>query len=903
VGFGRAARWLLLFAGLALWGTPAFGQEPAVPAGSDDRLTEAEFREVADSLLAMQVGFGDHRQVELTARQLHTMVVESFGRDSAQALEVEWLIADATIRQSRFEEALQMARSIAPRANRQLDPDDLLLWRIFNLLVQATVQSGHAEEAQSLGADMLVEAEKRFGMDHFAALAIRLQMARAAQFLGQFETSRTHFTRIIEATARSPGNWQRQIHATALSEFGVLLNDSGKPEEALGPLNDAIAVYLDLYSVLKHPDMAPDVLTAVATKARALWYLERLDLLEDLVAPYLSRIEDVYGRDSSHWADFAKFMALADFGNGGDPVRAERGIALLREVEAIYAVDRSPQERFLLEARDLLGMFLAKTGRLEESLDVFGRTLENDALPRGDFYLYALALAARDGVWDSARAGEGVLDYLQVAHLKGAARAQALLNRRLAAGTGEAASVLRDVSDAETAISLVRKTLAAALSVPANERDRLAETALRERLKQLEESRNAIRQRMDAEYPSLAAVTGNSSLSKAEIQSLLGEDEALVILETGSQVGIPMALVLTRDSGFWYSIDTPPSNIAAAVEAIRSSVNLELNVRAARSRQKDKVDPAAFPLDAAHWLYRTLLGPAEQDLAGKSHVYFDLRGPVTAIPPGLLVASMPADDTAQPEWLVRRFAITVLPSTSALRTAGLGSVRQPALPVLAFADPVFAGTGNTAPSALRGALRPLPETADEAAAVVSALDASDGIRLGADASEAALKAMDLEDYRVLYFATHGLVAGDIAGTDRAPLAEPALALTAGGGEDGFLTASEIAQLRLAADWVVLSACNTALGAKPGAEPLSGLAQAFLYAGARALMVSHWPVESHSAVQLMTDLFRLRAEAPPMRAAEAHRQAILSMLDAPENPAWTHPAYWAPFILVGVPDRR
>lgn len=902
MGVLRAPLWLALLAGLAFCGPSAFAQEQAASTNSEDRLTEAEFREVANSLLALQIGFGDHRQVEINARQIYPLVVESFGRDSPQALEVEWLIADATIRQSRFDEALQMARSIAPRANRQLAPDDLLLWRIFNLLVQAMVQSGHAEEAQSIGADMLVEAENRFGADHFPALAIRLQMARAARFLGQFETSRTHFTRVIEATAGSQGNWQRQFQATALSELGVLLNDTGRPEEALGPLDDAIGAYLDLYGELKHPDMAPDVLTAAVTKARALWYLERLDEVAELVGPFLSRIEDVYGRDSSHWADFAKFMGLALFGNGADPVRAEQGIALLRDVEAIYTVDRSPQERYLLEVRDLLGMLLAKTGRLEESLEMFGRTLENDALPRGDFYLYALGLAARDGVWDSERAGEGVLDYLQVVHSKGAARAQTLLNGRLAAGSGEAASVLRDLSDAETGISLVRKDLAAALSMPADKRDRAAETALRERLRRLEENRSTIRQRIDADYPSLAAVTGNATLSKAEIQSLLGEDEALVILETGSLGGIPMGLVLTRDSGFWYSIDTPPENIAAAVDAIRSSVNLKLDVRAARSRQKDKADPAAFPVDAAHWLYRTLLGPAEEDLAGKSHVYFDLRGPATAIPPHLLVASMPSDENAQPEFLVRRFAITVLPSVSALRTAGLSGAHRPAKPVLAFADPVFAETGNVVPPGLRGALKPLPETADEAGAVVSALHAPEGIRLGAKASEAELKATHLEDYRVLYFATHGLVAGDIAGTDRAPLAEPALALTAGEGEDGLLTASEIAGLRLAADWVVLSACNTALGAEPGAEPLSGLAQAFLYAGARALMVSHWPVESHSAVRLMTELFRVRAEAPQMRAAEAQREAILSMLDAPANPAWTHPAYWAPFILVGVPDR-
>jgi CHAT domain-containing protein len=110
---------------------------------------------------------------------------------------------------------------------------------------------------------------------------------------------------------------------------------------------------------------------------------------------------------------------------------------------------------------------------------------------------------------------------------------------------------------------------------------------------------------------------------------------------------------------------------------------------------------------------------------------------------------------------------------------------------------------------------------------------------------------------MLYFATHGLVSGDQVGAGA--LEEPALALTPGQGEDGFLTASEIAELQLNAGLVVLSACNTAAGDAPGADALSGLAQSFLYAGARGLLVSHWPVESQSAVALMTDLFRLRAK--------------------------------------------
>ena len=146
-------------------------------------------------------------------------------------------------------------------------------------------------------------------------------------------------------------------------------------------------------------------------------------------------------------------------------------------------------------------------------------------------------------------------------------------------------------------------------------------------------------------------------------------------------------------------------------------------------------------------------------------------------------------------------------------------------------------------SMLSKALPRLPETTAELRAVAQNLGApQSSIHLRQDASETTVKHAALSDYRVVYFATHGLVAGEIKG-----LAEPSLALTLpkqpSDVDDGLLTASEVAQLKLNADWVVLSACNTIAGDKPGAEALSGLARAFFYAGARALLVSHWAVET------------------------------------------------------------
>ena len=118
------------------------------------------------------------------------------------------------------------------------------------------------------------------------------------------------------------------------------------------------------------------------------------------------------------------------------------------------------------------------------------------------------------------------------------------------------------------------------------------------------------------------------------------------------------------------------------------------------------------------------------------------------------------------------------------------------------------------------------------------------IKLGLNATEKAVKQSKLDDYRIVYFATHGLVAGDLQEFTKAK-AEPALAFTIpekpSDLDDGLLQASEVAELKLDADWVVLSACNTASSDGVGAEPLSGLARAFIYAGGKSLVVSNWDV--------------------------------------------------------------
>ncbi len=138
-------------------------------------------------------------------------------------------------------------------------------------------------------------------------------------------------------------------------------------------------------------------------------------------------------------------------------------------------------------------------------------------------------------------------------------------------------------------------------------------------------------------------------------------------------------------------------------------------------------------------------------------------------------------------------------------------------------------------------------------------------------------------------------------SDFVELGEPGLILTppakASELNDGLLTASEIAQLKLNADLVVLSACNTAAAdGTPGAEGLSGLTKSFFHAGARNLLVSHWSVVSESTVKLTTGLFEQLKRQPQLGKSRALQASMRALLDS--GPAFSHPMYWAPFVLVG-----
>jgi len=194
-------------------------------------------------------------------------------------------------------------------------------------------------------------------------------------------------------------------------------------------------------------------------------------------------------------------------------------------------------------------------------------------------------------------------------------------------------------------------------------------------------------------------------------------------------------------------------------------------------------------------------------------------------------------------------------------------------------------------------LASLPGTSPELDRMRVALGAPPStVHVRQEATEANIKAMDLSVVDVLALATHGLMAGELTGE-----AEPGLVLTPpeqpNNVDDGYLSASDIAELRLNADWVILSACNTASGdGKAGSSGLSGLARAFFYAGARSLLVSHWPVRDDVAPELTVNSLRFYRQGTSK--AVALQKAMHSVRMDVADPTRAHPFSWAPFTIVG-----
>jgi CHAT domain-containing protein len=453
---------------------------------------------------------------------------------------------------------------------------------------------------------------------------------------------------------------------------------------------------------------------------------------------------------------------------------------------------------------------------------------------------------------------------------------------------------------------------------------------------------------IDARFPAYSELTSPRALSVAETQALLGPDEGLLLVLVNPEATYVWGL--SRERVVWARAETlGDAAMTATVNRLRASLTSAGTVRGGPD-----VDPILFagpqatPFDraTAHRLYTELVQPVESAFEGKTTLISVVTGALTSLPLSVLTTEAPTGSDAAPAalaatpWLVDRYALATLPSVSSLEALRCHLVADPALRspgcpprlsaaarrdgpaggrlhLAAFGAPLLTGAPQ---SATRGApaaddvmgegrladvgkLRALPALPGSKLELeaLKARYPDSLVRIGSEATEHAVRSVDTEALsraRFVVFSTHGLMAGSAA-------AEPGLVMTppdqASEADDGYLSASEAAQLKLNAEFVVLSACNTAASdGRAGGEGLSGLARAFFYAGARSVMVSHWEVSDAATTTLITatfaDLDRRRADDPGIRARAL--QAGIRAVRAERR--WAHPAYWAAFTLVGEP---
>ncbi|MEG3125763.1 CHAT domain-containing tetratricopeptide repeat protein [Sphingomonas sp. GB1N7] len=385
------------------------------------------------------------------------------------------------------------------------------------------------------------------------------------------------------------------------------------------------------------------------------------------------------------------------------------------------------------------------------------------------------------------------------------------------------------------------------------------------------------------------------------VQKRLSRDDSILIAMPSRYSLLTFAI--TSDSALADRIALGRGKLRAMVASIRRSVDDGL------------IDPAAaFNVAAAFNLHQALFTPKVRSglrQGGTLHVI--ASDALATLSLAMLVredagVSATGAKLAGVHWLLRDYAVETPMSLASLE-ADPGRDRDRKT-FVGIGAPSLGGAKNAAPAMTaiyRGgivdraailSLPALPNAESELRQMAAVIAPQRSLLLtGEDATEARLRKIDWRGQSVIAFATHGLLAGEIGSTT-----EPGLVLTPGKRDasgdfedDGLLTASEILTMKLDSDLVILSACNSAGGNGRTSAPYTGLANAFLFAGARSLLISHWPLRDDTAARLSVDM--VRGMRIGLSEAEALQKAQLRLLRDTRLAGASHPAAWAAFVLV------
>lgn len=599
---------------------------------------------------------------------------------------------------------------------------------------------------------------------------------------------------------------------------------------------------------------------------------------------------------------------------------------LLRGALALTEL-RYPESAAVSAARARLAAFLTRRGESEQALALYRAIvadtaedraalvgLENQLVP----YFDMLA----QGAADRPALAADLFAAAQLVERPGAARTLAQLSRRLEAGDSEASDLFRRETALRREINRL-DLLRAQYALPgATDPDPAALAELDARRARLEQAQVELLQRLAA-YPAYRS-QARESMTLADLQALLAPDEAYLQL---AKVGDAMyAVYATPGKATGWKLAAGAAEVADMVGRLRDSISITVGGI-----------NATYPFDVAtaRELFVAVLGPVAGDLAQVKHLVFEPDGGLLQLPVNLLVAAQPGIDEYNRrvrqggdeydfrgiEWLGRGRAISTALSPASFRDArkapssaapalylGLGQ-NEPVGPLAPASLVRSAGGESDAACQVPLAAWNRPISAAELVTASNELGrARSELITGAAFTDTAIEARgDLDRFRIVHFATHGIVTAPRAGCP----VRPALLTSFGGPEsDGLLQFGEIFDLKLDADLVILSACNTAslagleatqaAGVEGGGDQaLDGLVRAFIGAGGRQVIASHWPApdEFDATKRLFESMFDA---VPGVAVGEALLAAQTRLMDDPRT---SHPFYWSGFALIGDGGRK
>lgn len=624
-------------------------------------------------------------------------------------------------------------------------------------------------------------------------------------------------------------------------------------------------------------------------------------------------------------APFSPGLAVALLQTG----QADQAYARLKPLFDQHVATMGEDHPQVAQERGILGMVLMAQGKRDEAmallvqasasllspsaLEVEGQDRSLRTLTRRlvlETYLDALAAQPQaPGAADKA---------FQIADALNLGRTQLALAQsaaRAATQQADLAALIREDQDRKAEKLGLYGQLLRLSELPVEQQLPKVMADMRARIAQIDKERAGFEGTLQKRFPAYANLVQPKAPDMQETRAVLKDGEALIHVFSTDQATYVWAVSKNAPTAF--------------ARVNRSAQDLTQTVtRLRRALDPGEADLArgipAFDVATAHKLYADLLVPVTSGWKGANSLLVVSNGALGQLPFGLLPTAPFELRTGGPAyaaykdvpWLIKDVAITQLPSANALVTLRrLPASQANRRPFIGFGDPDFSLQSTQVASAgpLRkvnatrastqawmpySELSPLPDTRDEILAIAQVLQADPkrDVFLGRDASRAKVMSTPLNQSRVVAFATHGLLPGEFPGVD-----QPSLALAnPGGGQHGLLTLDDILSLKLDADWVVLSACNTAAAEGTGAEAVSGLGRGFFYAGTRALLATHWPVESASARLLVTQTFERQAKQPGTTRAHALQASMLQLMNqqAPEGFSYAHPLFWAPYALFG-----